>query len=282
MKSRFELFRVKVQKKSQSSLLRSKMPNAEILAKAVGEHPSLSFRSDYKWHLGNVEAFGSHRYFFVIGREAPTALEHYDDRSKDFNTQEVDAATTSYVALDSELGLAAIQRNSQLAPKAVNLAGKLESLLNESKISRDQAVRIEVAQIADPTDLLTVLSTAYNITRFSMTVRKPNPIDADDFQKPFERLVEKVNGDKGRAILEGRNLASEPIRDLARATAASGETAEARVKRTKNSRAVRWSLGNNPVVIEHEIETDEEKQSLFSRIRDKYTKVRYPEKKESL
>lgn len=227
------------------------------------------------WHIGNVTPIDESGLYFRLGRASTERLELYDASAHRFVDQEFATAPYTHVVLDVDLEVCAIARKIRLAPRAVNIAQRFARLLNASEIAHSQRATFEVDDIKDPEDFISQLNRAYSISKFWMVVSRPNAFDADDFVKPFQRMVEAANGEKGKAELKGENLDPEQLEGLARSAAATGDDAVAWIKPKKGAKRVRKQLRGNPANISQDDVSDAgERKRLLNEIRELYRRIR--------
>jgi hypothetical protein len=91
----------------------------------------------------------------------------------------------------------------------------------------------------------------------------------------MQELLRESDGERGKTILKGKNLRSQALEELTRATAASGDDAEATLRPSQRAHPVRRRLRGNPVTIAQEDCTSaEERRTLLERLRDLYERLR--------
>jgi hypothetical protein len=178
------------------------------------------------------------------------------------------------VILDFTIEVIAIARQSELSAKITGIANSLKRLMNMSNFAKQNQVNFEISDISDPTDFITYLNESINIAKFWVTFSKPNAFDVDDFFKPLQKALEEINGDKGKTILEGDNLYNEPLEELARSAAATGDDAGARLKISEDKYEIK-RLKKNEVFMHSEDILDKEKlNDLLNEMNKLYSKIR--------
>jgi hypothetical protein len=117
---------------------------------------------------------------------------------------------------------------------------------------------------------------AHSIKRFTFEFGEPNPWDADtDIQQPLQRYLRQIDGAKGATTVEGEDLNRKTAGQIVKATAATGNDAKARIKRSAESNPVTIKLQGNPASINvDEIETDQGKIHAFRQLRNRYLNIR--------
>jgi hypothetical protein len=111
-----------------------------------------------------------------------------------------------------------------------------------------KVLAVEIVPIPDPEDFLASLNDAYAVSKFSATFRGPNPFDADEhFQKPLSVYLSSANGEKGKAQIQGEDLNREVLQAVTRSTAATGNEASARIRKTKSQKFTTINLRGDPI-----------------------------------
>ena len=256
------------------SLLEDNSTPADIMLKAIAEKPYAQFRQGYTWHIANLTAFDSATGYFAIGRTTPTSIPKLDQETGDFVDTEDDTSPYTYVVYDAGIGLMAIQRESELVGVTEEIATKIQRLLNNTQAVRSRDMDVRIQAIPDPTDFIAKIENAYAIKKFTATFTGPNPIDADElFQKPLSVYLKATNGTEGAATVESTHLNSEVVSAVARSTAATGNSASARIQEVKGKRAIKINLGGDPVKLPYEAdEVDpkvvlEDAQAAYQKVR---------------
>ena len=247
-----------------------------MLREVIQSLPSAEFREGLIWHVGNVTEIDSVSLYFRLGRTSKSTLEIFDEKLRGFRDQEFETAPYTHVILDLELEVCAIAKKPRLAATARGIAGCLERLLKESPTAADFHASFEIDYIRDPADFITQLADAYSISKFWVTFSRPNAFDAqEDFVKPFQRMVEASNGEKGKAELKGKTLDAQKLEAVARSAAATGDDAAAWIKRTRTSKKVKKELRGNPVNIPaDDVANQQQRRGLLEQIRRAYRKIR--------
>lgn len=273
----FYLYRLKIERSHEPSMFddRSRSPGAIILS-AIEEKPHEELRKGQSWRIGNIHKIQPQCVFFALGKITKATHELYDEARGDFVAQAQDEAPHTYIAVDLELQVCGIAQKSKIAPKVEHIAKNLAKLLNASNVAKIGHIEFTLSEIADPEEFLTLIRNAVRIYEFEMTFSPPNPWDVErQFHKPMEELLQAANAGEGKTGIKGEALEAKVIEDLARSAASTGNKAKARLQPEGETKAYLKHLGGNTVTVStDEMVTDDEKRTLFSRIRDVYRRVR--------
>jgi hypothetical protein len=273
----FQLFRIRIQRPGQLNLFDNprRSPRDIILA-VINSKPSAQLRRGHTWHIGNIEQIDADSIYFALGRTTTAKVEMYDEEAGNFVNQEFDTAPYTHAFLDLNLQVVAIAAKAQLAPTVPGIGRQLEKLLNSSPVLLEAEAQIGVTPLSDPEDFVTHLREAFSIQKFAVTFRRPNPWDVDrDFHEPFEKFLAEADGDKGKAVIEGESLNSEPLEKVATSAAALGDDAEAQIRTARGRRPIKKRLRGNPVNFSADSADDREaKIGIVERIKEIYSRVR--------
>ena len=270
----FQLFRVKVYIPSQINFFIMNKSPTEILKEIVFSLPSAELKRGMIWNIGNVTPIDETGIYFRIGRMSKSTIEVYQNGN--FLDQEFEIAPYTHVLLDINLEVCAIAKKSKLSAKTAGIVNQLARLLNKSDKASYFDVEIEVNEISDPNDFITHLKQAFAISKFWLTFSRPNSFDANsDFEKPLQRLLKEIEGEKGKLELQGDSLKAGSLEDITRSLASTGNDASALLVEEKGRKGVRKYLRGNPVfILEEDIVDDQQKRDFFRRIREVYYKIR--------
>jgi len=269
----FHLFKVKVYPSKQISLFDKEKSPSEILRETILSFPSAELRKGKVWHIGNVTSIDNFGMYFRVGRMVKSKIEIYQNGN--FLDEQFESAPYTHGLLDVDLELFAIAKKTRLSPKPKGIANQLVRLLNQSEKGRQLEARFEISEINDPEDFITHIRKAYLISKFWITFSRPNPFDSDDFIKPMEKLLTSVNGERGKAELQGENLNVERIENMARSAATTGEDAGALLQIEPQVRKVRKKLRGNPVVLlKEDLLNEKDMDHLIQQMREVYNKLR--------
>lgn len=232
---RFQLFRLRLFKRP--TLFNQDVDRLELLEKVINERPSAELRKGYWWHIGNVEVIDNVGAYFALGRTTKAIVELYDTESRNFVIDEHAESPYTHAYIDFHLQVLAIAYKPRLAPYTKTIALQLEKLLNDQKELKWSHVTADIAPLNDPRDFLTHIKVAAIVQSFTAEITLPNPFDAhEDFEKPYQKFVRATEGYRGKAMVQGDDLNREVIGEVARACAAAGNDASARMKDTERSR----------------------------------------------
>lgn len=267
------LYRVKFIKPPQFSLFGNNISATEIFRTALDEKPSMELREDNVWHIGNVETLDNSGGKFAVGRTTKTTVEKFDETSGDFIKQTDDSGPYTQVFFYSDIGLLGIAKKSRVAPDVKTIARRIKGLLEKTRIAIETGVEVRVDAIPDPENFLDKIKSAYAITKFKANFTGPNPIDADElFQRPISVYCNALGGDNGSVEVFGRSLNEDVVEAVTKSTAATGNTASARIKKSDHKKTIAISLKGDAVKVSvEETSTDSE---IFQEVRNSYNEIR--------
>lgn len=229
----YKLFRIKLIMPSQPSLFDGQAPfdKPQMLIDALELKPELQ-----KWHIGNVELFSGTSGYFAVGRLRRSTIAQYEENSKNFKEEELDISPYTHCVFDARIGILGIAQKNILAPTTEGIAKSIKKLLSKDPKILENRIRVEISPIPDPGRFLNELESAYSILRYTATFHGPNPFDADEyFQKPMSKFLSDANGLDGKATINGTALNLETLKEVTKSTAATGNTASAKIRREANS-----------------------------------------------
>lgn len=270
----YSVFRMKFIRPKQQRLFVDGLTPQELMNECIDARPSGKLRGQGEWHVGNVLLFNDSLGYFRIGKTRPGEQTIFDDASGDFIEEEAETTSSSHVVFDSDVGLLGIAKNYQLAPKPQTLANMVVQLFSSLDVVVRNAVSVEADPIPDPDDFLTIVTGAYQVRRFTASFKGPNPIDADEyFQKPLSVYCQLAEAQQGKAVIEGDDLNREVVSEVARSSAATGNTASASVRREANKRLETVKIGTNAVTIRVDPEQHDPEQ-VAQEMRKTYRRIR--------
>ncbi|MFN0149673.1 MAG: hypothetical protein ACKVU1_03050 [bacterium] len=272
----FHLFRIKVLKRSQRPLFEPEQSTSEILREAISQKPSAELRKNHTWHIGNNTELDENGIYFAIGRTTTATVPRYDKKEGNFTEAASDTAPFTHVLADFQLQVAGIAAKSLVAPTVPDIARKLEKVLNSAPAASTHEVDFEICPITDPETFIEILRSAYAIEKFSFTVSRPNPFDANkEIMRPLASFLSAASATRGRASISGTSLNADSLEDVARSAAVAGEDAEARVRVSAHETPVVKRLRGNAVALtEEEPDSKEKRLGLLARIRATFSKLR--------
>lgn len=273
----FYMFRIKVYPPKQYGLFADDQSSTGVLRRILEEKPSAELRKGYVWHVGNLTHIEKNGVYFALGRTTQSLIERYDEEEGNFVEEDFETSPYTHAFLDFKYQVLVLAKKTRLAPTPKGIAGQLEKLLNSSEYVQAEGARVEISQINDPEDFVLQIRNAYSVTRFSMEFGEPNPWDANkDFQQPMQKLLKKSDGSKGNTTIQGADLNRDTLEDLVRATASTGNDAQATIKTSQNGKLKRKRLKGNAatIVTQDEIGSTEQRRSLLQTVREYYEKIR--------
>lgn len=275
MPTEFHLFRAKFVRPAQTSFLHDSLTPADLFVAALMQRPSAQFRRDYTWHIGNVHFFDANSGYFAVGRNTPTSIPTLDPTTGDFVELPGDMSPYTFVVFDVRIGLVAVQRNGDLAQTTEEIADKIERLFQITDAVQANDVDVQIDAIPNPQDFISQLKAAYAIKRFTASFKGPNPFDADEyFQKPLSIYLNSAGGAHGVATIEGTSLDADVVSSVARSTAATGNSATARVQSAPGERSMRITMSGDPVKLPYE-DASPNPQGVLADAQAAYSKVRH-------
>lgn len=267
------LYRVKFIKPSQFSLFGNDMSAADIFRAALEEKPSMELREDNVWHIGNIEELASSGGKFAVGRTTKTTVEKFDETSGDFLKQTDDSGPYTHVFFYLDIGLLGIAKKSRVAPDVKSISRRIKGLLEKTRITIETGVEVRLDPIPDPENFLDKIKSAYAITKFKANFTGPNPIDADElFQRPISVYCNALGGENGSVEVFGKSLNEDVVEAVTKSTAATGNTASARIKKADQKKSIAISLKGDAVRVS--VEDTSTDLEVFQEVRHAYNEIR--------
>lgn len=269
----YHLYRAKFIKPAQLPLLAENQSSMDIFLKSIHDKPEYTLSSGSEWHIGNVKLFDDFSGSFAVGRTTKTTVEKFDKESGDFVDELDDSGPYTVVIFDARIGLVGIAKKSKLAPNASSIARRVKDLLSTTKTAIDTGVDVRVDVIPDPEDFLDKLRGAYSIRKFRATFTGPNPVDADElFQKPLSVYAQSMGASSGTLEVIGEALNEEVAESVAKSTAATGNTASARVVPSKGNKPKNIKMKGDAVVVT--VDEEATNSQVLEQMHEEYTRVR--------
>lgn len=269
----YHLYRAKFIKPSQLPLLAENQSSMDIFLKSIHDKPEYTLSSGSEWHIGNVKLFDDFSGSFAVGRTTKTTVEKFDKESGDFVDELDDSGPYTVVIFDARIGLIGIAKKSKLAPNASSIARRIKDLLSTTKTAIDTGVDVRIDIIPDPEDFLDKLRGAYSIRKFRATFTGPNPVDADElFQKPLSVYAQSMGASYGTLEVIGEALNEEVAESVAKSTAATGNTASARVVPSKGNKPKNIKMKGDAVVVT--VAEEATNTQVLEQMHEEYTRVR--------
>ncbi|WP_350644333.1 hypothetical protein [Pseudoalteromonas sp. G24-MNA-CIBAN-0072] len=269
----YHLYRAKFIKPSQLPLFAENQSSMDIFLKSIHDKPEYTLSSGSEWHIGNVKLFDDFSGSFAVGRTTKTTVEKFDKESGDFVDELDDSGPYTVVIFDARIGLIGIAKKSKLAPNASSIARRIKDLLSTTKTAIDTGVDVRIDIIPDPEDFLDKLRGAYSIRKFRATFTGPNPVDADElFQKPLSVYAQSMGASSGTLEVIGEALNEEVAESVAKSTAATGNTASARVVPSKGNKPKNIKMKGDAVVVT--VAEEATNTQVLEQMHEEYTRVR--------
>lgn len=271
----FQLFRIKVHPSQQRELFAREGTRQQMLRETIQSLPAGEFRHGLIWHIGNVTPIDENGLYLRLGRTSSSTLEIYDEDEGGFIDQEFETAPYTHAIVDIDLEVCAIAKKTRLSPTTSGIARQFARLLNESDKAVEFQALFEIDDVKDPEDFIGHLRRAYSISQFWVTFSRPNAFDANEhFVKPFQRMVEASNSEKGKAELKGENLDLPVLEAVARSAAATGDDAGAWIKPAQHARRVKKQLrGSSVSTSQEDVAEEKQRRTLLDRVRELYRKI---------
>jgi hypothetical protein len=271
----YSLFRAKFIKPSQERLGFNPVSSAvEVFRAGIEERPAAELRKGQMWRIGNLEYFSDETGYFAVGRTTKSTIEKYDEASHEFVEEELTTSPYTHCVFNTRIGLVGIAKKTSLARTPRGMSRRLEQLLSHSQIVRQNEITVEILPIPDPGGFLRALLSAHRVTHFTATFRGPNPLDADEyFQKPLSVIAGLTRGQKGKTQISGIDLNTQVLADITRSTAATGNEASARIRKTRNQKPITIHLSGDAVKRTYD-EATYRPQDAITDLTDMYKRVR--------
>lgn len=247
--------------------------SSELFLDAINEKPALTLPTGSEWHIGNIVYIDDLHGSFAVGKTTKTTVEKYDKDSGDFVDRIDDSGPYTTVIFDSRIGLLGIAKKSKLAPDASTVARKIKKLFEQTRTIIESGTEVRIDFIPDPDDFIAKLRAAYSIRKFKATFTGPNPVDADElFQKPLSVYAQAMGAEKGALEVQGSALNEETAEAITKSSAATGNTASARVIPGKGGKAISIRLKGEAAVIT--IDEDYSPEQVLLRMQEQYVRIR--------
>jgi len=245
MHTAIHLLRCKAEPLPQADAFADELTAVEVLSRSFLARPTSRVRRGSVWHIGNSRRQDD-VIFFALGREAVLNAPEFDDKLREFREVEKRQAPFTVGVFDPRDQTVGIIIRQGVSLNAHEVAGKLETLLEEPGIARDANRRIKVDYISDPTGFIEAIETAYRVTRFEFSFSLPNPPKAEKYvQRPLKDFAKRAGATEGKASVKGEDLDRGEVSDVATAVAAAGDDASANVQMKPGQKIQRKRLRMN-------------------------------------
>lgn len=275
----YSLFRIKVLRSAQADLLDDHhlaRSAPDLLRAAILSRPEARSNRGYVWSIANLEEVDPHALYFRLGRESRSVVSVRNNKG-DFTDVEFDAAPYTHVILDVPLEVCAIAHRASVGFEPHTAAHQLENILNRSRIAQEYRVRFTASAIPQPEQFLETVKASWAITRFTVYFTTPNPFDVnEEFLRPMEEMTQAVGGLRGSVTISGEQLEPEPLTEITRSAAATGDEVRVLARPVKGARAKSLSLQKSSTaqLSEANSETSGQRRNLVARLRTKYQEIR--------
>ena len=270
----FQLFRIRALHTLPLFTDATRTPS-DILKETVLAFSGMALSKDAIWRIGNVHAINGDGAYLRLGKTTESTLEVFEDGG--FQDQVFETAPYTHVVIDFNLEVCAIAKKPQLAPRTTTIAKRFRLLLNRSNKARELGMEFEIDEITDPHDFIFYLNQAFAVSKFEVTFKRPNAWDVnEDFIKPSQRMLENLGGEQGKTKIEGKELKTEVLEELARSIASTGDEAAAWLQMKEGEKKkVKKVLKENPVYLRHEdLLDDKTKRSFLVSLKERYAEIR--------
>src|SRR5579862_6437734 len=123
----FQLFRLKVVRRSQRSLFDGDQSGPAILRQIIVSNPSAKLGRS-QWQIGNVTTIDSQSVHFLFGRTTRMTIPTYDPERFSFVDSDLESAPHTEVVVDFDIEVGAIASNTQLGQTVSGVARRLAKL----------------------------------------------------------------------------------------------------------------------------------------------------------
>lgn len=269
----YHLYRAKFIKPAQIPLLGDNKSSSDLFLDSINDKPEHTLISGSEWHIGNIHLFNKNSGSFAVGRTTKKTVERFNKETGDFIDEIDDSGPYTTVVFDAKIGLLGIAKKSNLAPNASSIARRIKELLYATETIINSGVEVRLDVIPDPEDFLKKLKGAHSIRKFRATFTGPNPFDADElFQKPLSVYAQNMEATHGTLEVYGYNLNEEVAESVAKSTAATGNTASARVIEKKGNKAKNIKMKGDAVVVT--VDQGASNEDVLEKMQLEYMRVR--------
>lgn len=270
----YSLFRANFIKPAQTSLFNPDLSSGDVFWESIAERPSAELSKGHVWHIGNLRRFPDMTGYFAIGRTTKATVEKFDESTRNFVEEQQETSPYTHCVFNAPIGLIGIAMKTSLARTTNGTARRLEKLLSHSAVVSNNSILVQILPIPDPDGFLRALGSAYQVTRFAATFHGPNPFDADEqFQKPLSVYLSAANGTAGKARVSGVDLNRDVLAAVTRSTAATGNEASARIRRSKHQEPITINLRGDALKRTYE-ESEHRPETVIEDLTEMYRHVR--------
>lgn len=274
----FSIYRVKFIKPIQSLLPFSLNSTDNFFISALNDLTSGRYLQDekklFRWHVGNLRYFDEENGYFAFGRTTRGKIERFDETQSEFLEEEQEESPYTHCVFNAHLGVLAIAQKYSLGKDTREISVKLQKLLSRSFSIVENHIKVEILPIPNPDSFIKEIESAYRIFSLTASFGLPNPYDADrGFQQPLTRLLAEAHGRSGKATIKGDNLQSDVVSEIAKSSAATGNTVSARIQRRPKEASKKISL--HDVALKRLFKRDEAPETIIRKITSIYLRLRH-------
>lgn len=280
MEKWLHVFRVRCEHLEQPEFFSEHRDPVAVILDAFDARPTTEVGGGSEWHIADTEIFAGNAAKFQIGRVQKISNPQFNERDLKFYEAEGERAPYANGVFDGDTQTCVIERKSSVSPKAIDLAPKLEKLLNSTRIASKSDLRIVVDELRDPENFIEQIRGAERVVRFSFSAEFENPHDvAALIHKPAERYNEAIGGEKTTIESRGQNLDKEIVEEMARSAASVGDPASATVKEAGATKGRAIYLRGTPLLekVEMPEQVENLKDAMLSAARRAYHRIRKPQ-----
>jgi hypothetical protein len=229
-----------------------------------------------EWHIGRPEMLPNDGVGFQMGRVQAVTSPQWDTKEHSFFEAEAQKAPYTIGVYDQRHQACGIIKKSGVSKSSLEIASKLERLLNAAHFAEAAGCRIVVDPINDPAHFVEQLHSALEVTKFSFTASFENPFDVENLiQRPAEKFNQLAGGDRTKVEVQGSDLRKDVLEELSRGVASTGDHAAASVRTEAGRRTKRIYLRGSPLVEPVEPTAGKSPfQAVLSATREAYDRIR--------
>lgn len=273
------VLRIRAEHFEQRDFLIVEREPSDIIADALLDMPEGEIGGGSDWHIAAAERFAGSAVYFQIGRVQKINQPQYDEGTRKFFEAEGERAPYTEGVFDGETQTCVIERRPNVAAKAIEIAPKLEKLLNSTRAPAEAGVTIRVDELRDPTGFIDQIRESYRVTRFSFTAEFENAHDVYGLiHRPAEQYNEAIRGAKTTVESRGDDLDKEVVEEAARSAASVGDPASATVKPDKGGKLKTIYLRGTPLLelVELAEKAEAIKETMLAAAKRAYHRLRKP------
>lgn len=273
------VLRIRCEHLEQPGLFAEERLPHDVISDAFLSMPEGEIGGGSEWHIAAAERFAGNAIFFQIGRVQTVKSPQYDGTSRTFYEAERERAPFTIGVFDAETQACVIERRASVSAKAVEIAPKLEKLLNTPSIANDAGFRIVVDELRDPEGFIEQIIAAHRITRFSFSAEFENAHDVGALiRRPAERYNELIGGTKTTVETRGEDLDKVVVEEAARSAASVGDPASATIREEEGGKAKTIHLRGSPLLepVTFGETVDAVSEAMLAALRAAYFRIRRP------